>query len=163
MRHRRVPIARRTPIQRSQKPIPRTKRPAKHRKTSLGAAKRTLWDYFASYVKARDGNCCISCGAFATGGSLHAGHLFSRQHGATLYDPKNCHSQCAGCNRGRRGNTPAYADAFIERYGAAEFIALARRSRGVKHWTLPEVLELTAALKRSGADFELLYAERFVL
>ena len=168
MRQRRTPIARRTPIQRSltakgSRTSKRRKKPAKQRKTTLGAAKRTLWDYFARYIKGRDGNQCFTCDAHAEGAYLHAGHLFSRSIGATLYDPLNCHSQCAGCNRGRRGNIPEYVSRFMSRYGGGQFTRLTNKARQIKQWTMPEVRELTEALKRGGADFEAFYMERYGL
>lgn len=160
---RRSPIHRRSYIRCSTKYIRRGVRPARERKTSLGAAKRTLWSYFAAYVKNRDGNQCFTCPAIVSGVYLHAGHMFSRRHSATIYDPKNCHSQCSACNRGRRGNTPEYVARFINKYGVREFERLANKAREFRQWTLPEVRELIAALRRSGADFEILYAEKYGL
>jgi len=153
-------MKRRKPLKRSVKPIARRTRPRKQRKGKLGAAKRTLWNYFARYVKDRDGNECFTCDRWAEGSSLHAGHLFTRARGSMLYEPKAVHSQCAACNRGRRGNIPEYTLRFIDKYGVEEFQRLARRATQEKHWTEPEVRELIEALRVGGAEFEMLYAEK---
>jgi hypothetical protein len=138
----------------------RKARPAKKRKTSLAAAKRTLWDYFAAYVKARDGNVCFTCDAFCEGASRHAGHMFAGRTGALLYDPLVVYVQCAGCNRGRRGHAAEFARRYIDRFGIDQFQAAVRRTTREKHWTLPEVRELIEALKAGGAAYESLYMEK---
>lgn len=154
------------PLRREKAPkrIARNCRPRRRRKTSLAAARRTLWRYFAAYVKARDGNVCFTCDQPAEGVYLHAGHLFTQgQHKAVIYEPKNCHSQCASCNRGHRGKTAEYTLRFIDRYGVEEYLRLTALAAATKAWTRPELQELTAALRRGGADFELLYAEKYGL
>jgi hypothetical protein len=144
---------------RSSKPA-RSKRPRRQRKTRLGAAKRTLWDYFSKYIKARDGSVCFTCDAHAEGDSLHAGHMFPGRSGSMLYDPLMVFSQCAGCNRGKNGNAAEFATRYIDRFGIEQFQAAAKRASRKKQWTLPEVLELKEALRRGGADYECLYMEK---
>ena len=156
MRHRRVPIARRTPPKRG-------KRPNRVRKFSLAVEKRGLWRQFATYVKERDGYQCFTCDKYAEGAAMHAGHLFTRAKGAMLFNPKAVHAQCASCNWMLRGNIPEYVSRFIAKYGIDEFKALVAKARETKQWTLQEIQELRAAIKRSGADYELLYAERYGL
>lgn len=138
----------------------RAKRPRRQRNGSLAAAKRTLWSYFAKYIKARDGNRCFTCDAYAEGDSLHAGHMFAGRSGALLFDPLVVFSQCAGCNRGRRGNAAEFAKRYLDRFGVAQFRAAVERTSRHKHWTEPEIRELIEALKRSPADYETLYMEK---
>jgi hypothetical protein len=155
-------IRRHKPIPRSSKPIARNSRPRRQRKSSLACLKRKLWSLFSSYVKERDGNVCFSCGASGLEShGWHAGHLFpAGAHGIIRYEPKNVHSQCYRCNINLGGNGAAYSDRFIEVYGIEEFRRLSALSRTIKQWRAPEVEELIAALKRGGADYEMLYAER---
>ena len=69
------------------KRIVRKVRPRRKRKSPLAAAKRTLWDYFAAYIKARDWDVCFTCDKHADGVYLHAGHLFTQgQHKAVIYE-----------------------------------------------------------------------------
>lgn len=141
------------------------KRLRRQRKTSLAALKRKLWAEFSAYVKARDGNVCISCGRGGLEGSnWHAGHLFSAgAHSLIRYHPKNVHSQCFRCNVNLGGNGAAYANEFWKRYGMDEFTRLFNLGRHIKKWTAPEVRDLIDALTRGGADYECLYAERYLL
>jgi hypothetical protein len=78
---------------------------------TISKLKKKLDKIFSEYIRLRDsdykGNCkCISCGkeAPAFGGSIHAGHLFSRRYLATRFDEKNVNAQCAYCNTFLNGN-----------------------------------------------------------
>lgn len=130
------------------------------RQSDLGRAKRTLWDYFAKYVKARDGNNCFTCDAYVTGDDLQAGHMFPGRTGALLFDPLVVFSQCSGCNRGKRGNSAVFVDRYIKRFGVAQFQAAVARTSREKQWRTHEIRELIAAIRRSPADYETLYMEK---
>jgi hypothetical protein len=148
---------------RAPKPIRRTSRPRKARRTPLAALKRQLWRLFASYVKERDGNVCVSCGKPGLAGSgWHAGHLFPSNGNSLLrYHPLNVGSQCAVCNVWRGGNGASYANAFLDRYGVEQFKALCAMVGQPHTWTAPEVAEMIAELKRGGADYECWYFRRY--
>lgn len=162
MIRRSLPLRRTAPLKRSSKPIKRGKKPGKVRKTTLAAEKRGLWREFSDYIRNRDGWTCFTCDRQAWGVHMHAGHLFSRRIQSVLFDFRNVHAQDASCNRGLRGNVPEYISRFIERYGQDEFDRLTERARRMKQWTLPEIQALRAALKRSSAEFECLYAEKYM-
>lgn len=147
------------------RPIKRGKRPRRQRKSTLAELKRELWRLVSGYVKERDGNTCFSCGRGAlTGRNWQAGHLFPAGMASLIrYEPKNVHSQCYHCNINLGGNGAAYADRFVGVYGFDEFARLARLARQTKAWRSPEIRELIAAIERSGAHYESLYAERYGL
>lgn len=136
------------------------KKPRGTKASDVGKAGRTLWKKFAAYVKARDGNQCFTCDAWASGVELQAGHMFPGRTGALLYDPLVVFSQCDSCNRGKRGNTAVFVQRYIERFGVEQFRAAVARTSREKKWTTPELRELIEALKRGGADYETLYMER---
>ena len=53
---------------------------------------------FNDWVRARDGNICISCGS-TTAVSYHAGHYRTTAAASQLrFNEDNVHSQCAACN-----------------------------------------------------------------
>lgn len=162
MIRRRSPIRRNSAIPRGSAPLRKT-RPRRVRKTPLATLKRKLWALFSAYVKERDGNTCFSCGASGLEGhGWHAGHLFpAGAHGIIRYEPKNVHSQCYRCNINLGGNGAAYTARFIDRYSFEEFKRLSALSRELRQWRAPEVQELIDALKRGGADYEMLYAEKY--
>lgn len=154
----------RKPIARNYRPQ-RGKRPAKESKKHVPALKRRLWNLFRQYIRDRDGNVCVSCGKGGLEGKgWHAGHLFpAGQHNVIRFEPKNVSSQCYHCNMNLGGNGAAFAQTFIDRYGVEEFMRLSERSKVMKQWRAPELEELIAALEKSGADYEMLYAEKYGL
>lgn len=156
------PCARRAAGKGKRTPKRRKKRLSRVRRTSLAAAKRTLWDYFAAYVKARDGNVCFTCDkAGLQGVNWHAGHMIPGRGGWVLFDPEVVRSQCSRCNWHLKGNAPEFAIRYIATFGEAKFNALVVRARGVKQWTLPEVRALIEAIKRGPADYETYYEEHY--
>jgi hypothetical protein len=152
---------------RAQRPPPKNKLPRGHRKSDLGKAKRTLWDdWFAPYIKARDGNVCFTCGQVVTGGDLQAGHMFPGRTGALLFDPLVVKSQCSDCNRGKRGCTAVFIARYIALHGTGQFeVVVARTSRDMQ-WRTHEIRELIEALKRERDEpgyYESFYEARYGL
>lgn len=134
----------------------------KNRKSALAAGKRKLWEMFSAFVKERDGNACFSCGSSGLeGANWHAGHMFPAGGSSILrWHPLNVHSQCYRCNINLGGNGAEYASRFIEVYGIDQLMYLNEIKRQQMQWREPDIRELIEALKRGGADYELLYAEK---
>ena len=93
-------------------------------KTTTAKLKAKLDKLFSEYVRKRDsdhrGLCkCISCGkeAPAFGGSMHAGHLFSRRYLSIRFDPKNVNAQCSYCNTFLNGNQIKAARGVERKWG----------------------------------------------
>ena len=154
----------RKPIQRSRAPIARKARPRKERKSSVGSLKRKLWRLFAGYVKARDGNTCVTCGKpMLVGQDFQAGHWIRQDgHAAVEFDPKNVHPQCGRCNGYERGNVAAYSVYMLDRYGEAEVRRMVTRSRMTHCWKEWELRDLIAAMEKGPAEYECLYYERYL-
>ncbi len=157
------------PLRRSSKPLKRgpapnrTKRPARKRKGTTAKLFQALEKKFADYVKARDGNVCVTCGKTVEPGNLNAGHFIPRTRKSLIFDPANCHSQCAiPCNYSKRGAPREYALAILDKYGPAGLRRLMARKLIDKKWTRPELEYLIAAIDKSGADFECAYYERYL-
>jgi hypothetical protein len=93
-------------------------------KTTTAKLKAKLDKLFSEYIRKRDsdhrGLCkCISCGkeAPAFGGSMHAGHLFSRRYLSIRFDPKNVNAQCSYCNTFLNGNQIKAARGVERKWG----------------------------------------------
>ena len=116
-------------------------RPRRQRKTSLASAKRKLWAVMSAYIKKRDGNTCISCGAKGLSGqNWHAGHLFSAgQYPAIRYNELNVHSQCSRCNIFLRGNVHEYFDGLYKLGKQYDYAILNERKSEFKQWRVPEL------------------------
>jgi len=76
---------------------------------------------FNTYIRVRDGNNCISCGANShdrIGGGVDAGHYRSRGAAGHLrFNLLNCHSQCKKCNRYLSGNVADYRIGLVNKIG----------------------------------------------
>lgn len=131
---------------------------------SLGSLHKKLWDVFSLYVRYRDAErdrllldgeevFCITCRKALpiVGGGLQAGHYISRGYKAVLYDERNVHAQCSGCNGPQRGNITKYYPKMVEMYGhevVDELHRLANAGRQFKPYELEEMIaEYTLKLK----------------
>lgn len=83
--------------------------------------KKKAWTAFSKYIRNRyapDGNdICVTCGRVYPTTALQAGHWLPNRHNSVLFDERNCHSQCYGCNVGKKGNPVAYFHFMEDRYG----------------------------------------------
>lgn len=130
-------------------------RPRKQRKTSLAAAKRKLWAVMSAYIKKRDGNTCISCGAKGLSGhNWHAGHLFSAgQYASIRYNELNVRSQCSRCNIFLRGNVHEYI-AALKRIGQESvYHHLDALKRVQVQWRVPQLEALREDYQRKLDEF----------
>ena len=66
---------------------------------------------------------CVTCGVAlpwkghgSTWGTLHAGHFLPTRRLSILFDERNIHPQCSGCNKAS-GNPAAYFQFMLAEYG----------------------------------------------
>ena len=79
---------------------------------------------FNDYIRARDGNVCISCGS-TTAVSYHAGHYRTTAAASQLrFNEDNVHSQCAACNVHHSGAIGPYRINLITKIGLQRVLAL---------------------------------------
>lgn len=79
---------------------------------------------FNDYIRARDGDICISCGS-KTAISYHAGHYRTTAAASQLrFNEDNVHSQCAACNVHHSGAVGPYRINLIAKIGAERVEAL---------------------------------------
>lgn len=79
---------------------------------------------FNDYIRARDGEICISCGS-TTAVSYHAGHYRTTAAASHLrFHKDNCHSQCAACNVHHSGAIGPYRINLIAKIGPQRVEAL---------------------------------------
>ncbi|WP_342753760.1 recombination protein NinG [Pantoea sp. MBD-2R] len=102
---------------------------------------------FNDYIRARDGEVCISCGS-TTAISYHAGHYRTTKAATQLrFNEDNCHSQCAACNTHHSGNIGPYRINLIEKIGLQRVVAL--ESDNNPHRYTREELDALRALYRA--------------
>lgn len=88
---------------------------------------------FSKYIRLRDTHGgeyfrCISCGKIKTKDKADCGHFFSRRRLSVRWDEKNCHSECAACNRFDSEHLLYYRENLIKKIGQKEFEALEVRA-----------------------------------
>lgn len=88
---------------------------------------------FNDYIRARDGNICISCGS-KTAISYHAGHYRTTAAASQLrFNEDNCSSQCASCNVHKSGSITEYRAGLINKIGLQRVLDLESDNRVVKY------------------------------
>ncbi len=96
---------------------------------TLKNTKEKAWKAFSIYIRTRDAlqttgtktNClCVTCQRnypLNKIGGLQAGHFIPGRHPSVLFDERNCHSQCYGCNVMKKGNMVKYYKYMLKTYG----------------------------------------------
>ena len=92
---------------------------------TLGQLHEKLWKLFSEFtrlIEADDnGYCaCVTCGCMRYWKRIQAGHFISRGHKYLLYDKRNVHPQCGGCNSFKQGDYARYRKAMVLRYTEKE-------------------------------------------
>lgn len=94
---------------------------------------------FNDYIRARDGDICISCGS-TTAVSYHAGHYRTTAAASQLrFNEDNVHSQCSACNTHHSGNIGPYRINLITKIGLQRVLAL--ESNNIPHRYTREELD----------------------
>ncbi|WP_158784128.1 recombination protein NinG [Pantoea sp. BAV 3049] len=102
---------------------------------------------FNDYIRARDGEICISCGS-AWAISYHAGHYRTTAAASHLrFNEDNVHSQCSACNVHHSGAITQYRFNLIRKIGLERVLAL--ESDNNPHRYTREELDTLRALYRA--------------
>lgn len=102
---------------------------------------------FNDYIRARDGDICISCGS-TTAISYHAGHYRTTAAASQLrFNEDNVHSQCSACNVHHSGAIGPYRINLIAKIGAERVKAL--ENNNIPHRYTREELERIRAHYRA--------------
>ena len=102
---------------------------------------------FNDWIRARDGDICISCGS-TTAVSYHAGHFRTTAAARQLrFNEDNAHSQCSACNVHHSGNIGPYRVNLIAKIGLQRVLAL--ESNNTPHRYTREELERIRAHYRA--------------
>jgi hypothetical protein len=95
-------------------------------KSELSKAKKKAWVAFSIYIRTRDAlrttgildeALCVTCGRRYPIKQLQAGHFIPGRHNSILFNEKNCHAQCYGCNVMKKGSTVQYWVFMEKEYG----------------------------------------------
>ncbi len=99
------------------------KKPEKSQKTDRQKAKAAAWKAFSEFIRLRDSDefgrlQCVTCQRSGPWRSMDAGHFITRAKESTLFDERNVHGQCKGCNRFQGGKFLEHEMAIDRIHGA---------------------------------------------
>ena len=126
----------------------------KKKKPTLGQIKRKTWAMFSLYIRTRDAlrttgtteyALCITCDRkypLKAVGGLQAGHFITGRHNSVLFDERNVHAQCYGCNVGKKGNMVVYYKKMLEMYGQDVIDELEQLDKVNRQYKVWELLDL---------------------
>lgn len=108
-------------------------------------AKAAAWKSFSEFIRLRDSDefgrlQCVTCPRSGPWRSMDAGHFITRAKESTLFDERNVHGQCKGCNRFQGGK-------FLEHERAIERIHGAGTAQVLKDKAL-------TLCKRTASDYQ---------
>lgn len=95
---------------------------AKKKRPARAIAKDRAWEQFSMFIRLRDSGPdgygqCVTCQRNAHWRTMDAGHWITRAKEATLFDERNVHLQCKGCNKWQGGKPSEHKQAIIRKYG----------------------------------------------
>lgn len=100
------------------------------------------------------GEPCISCSRHHQG-QYHAGHFYSvGSHPELRFEPLNVWKQCKPCNVDKHGNLHEYRKNLHARIGDEKMEWL-DGPHEAKHYTIPQLIEMKAELKRQIKEIEI--------
>jgi 5-methylcytosine-specific restriction endonuclease McrA len=100
--------------------------------------------YFSLYIRARD-QYCVICGSPDNG---TCGHLFSRTHFATRWDPTNAYRQCAGCNLRHEHDPGPFTLYFLNRFCQEAYEDLHQQYSQTVRFSTQQIREIGDHYKR---------------
>lgn len=117
----------------------------------ISTLKKKVWKTFSEYIRQRDADWrgyvkCITCPKVKQWKEMDAGHYISRSWNSVLFNEKNVHAQCKGCNSYRSGRHDEYALALITRYGKGILEEL-NKFKIPHNFTIKELEELHKEIK----------------
>lgn len=91
---------------------------------------------------------CVTCGLVKHWKQLQAGHFIPGRRNSILFDERNIHAQCYGCNVMKQGNTVKYFRFMQRTYGDTVIEELEHLNTIDKQFQPKELEELIQDLKQ---------------
>ena len=131
------------------------------KKTKKARLKSKAWTLFSEYIRRRDADKegiiqCVTCKKRAhwKGEGMQAGHFIAGRTLSLLFDDRNCHSQCYGCNVGRNGSYVEYFLYMEERYGREVIDELRFLKNQSRKYSIGDYEQLIAELTSQLSEFD---------
>lgn len=119
------------------------------KKLTVSKAKKRAWSAFSLWVRSRGSvggmNNCVTCGRLYPikgRGVIQAGHFIPGRHNSLLFDERNCHPQCYGCNVMKKGNMVKYYKWMRKTYGTKVINELEKLDNKIVKYSVEDLLEI---------------------
>lgn len=124
----------------------------KRNKSPLQKAKEKCWSAFSLYIRLKYSdwreNCtCVTCGKTQHYKKQQAGHFVQGRRNAVLFDERNVHPQCYGCNICKSGNLYQYGKFMEKTYGQDVIDELFKLNDTTVKYTIQDYEEMTKEFK----------------
>ena len=122
---------------------------------SLAYYRRTLWRWFALYIKLRDKYICYTCEKKCSGRDASAGHFIPKRVGGIelWFNPKNVACQCSMCNHALQGNQYIYGIKLGKKVVKELFELFEKRVSGA-NWTREQYSQKIEYYKAKVAELQ---------
>lgn len=115
--------------------------------------KDKAWEACSQYIRQKyadwRGNAtCITCGLTKPWKQQQAGHFIPGRRNSILFDIRNIHVQCYGCNVRKQGNSIKYFRFMQDKYGDKVIEELEQLEKVDKQFTIPELQEKIEHFKK---------------
>ena len=129
------------------------KKKSKIKKPSVAKLKKKLWKLFSEYIRKSNANfqeyvTCVTCPITKHWKEMQAGHFIPGRHNSILFDERNVHVQCYGCNVHKQGNTVKYFRFMEKKYGHKVIKELEKLDLENKQFTTNELEKLIEIYKK---------------
>lgn len=144
---------------------------------TLSELKNEFWPIFSKYIRTKgcletrggdtislerkDGSYedvllgnCVTCDRPYPITKLQAGHFIPGRHPSVIYDERNCHQQCYGCNVMKKGNMVEYFIRMEKRYGREVIDELYEMDKQDRQYKCCDIIELIATYTDKLAKLE---------
>jgi hypothetical protein len=126
------------------------------KKETLSKVKKKTWDAFSKMIRVRDALIttgtktrakCVTCELVKDIKEMDAGHFVPGRHNAVLFDERNVHAQCIGCNRFKHGNLIPYYEYMVDAYGQEVIDELKIENKKTRPYTKDELKQMATEYK----------------
>lgn len=133
----------------------KSKKQKTKKKPTLKKIKNDTNRLFSIYIRLRDclqttgtirAGDCFTCQKRFKFKELQCGHFVPGRHNSILFDERNAHAQCVGCNVFKKGNLIKYYPAMLEKYGKKVIDELEQLDTQIRPYKVYELMELNLEL-----------------
>ena len=128
----------------------------KVKKLTISKAKEAAWRVFSLFIRTRDSHngivTCFTCQFNFLIKETQAGHFIQGRHNSVLFDERNVHAQCRGCNIFKSGNLIEYYPRMVEMYGGGVIEELKFLDTKHKQFKVYELIEIKEKYEKKLKD-----------